>query len=70
MIPAGRKGQADLRTNFQCLEAELWSLVALPLLVFNLTFCIGGFSSPKCISCLSFLLPAAFMGSSLSFPPS
>lgn len=67
MIPAGRKGLADLRANLQCLEAELWSLVALPLLVFNLTSCTGGFSYPKCILCLSFSLPAAFMGSSLGF---
>lgn len=70
MIPAGGKGQADLRANVQCLEAELWSLGALPLLVFNLTSCTGGFSSPKCILCLSFLLPAAFRGSPLSFLPS
>lgn len=69
MIPAGGKGQADLRANVQCLEAELWSLVVLPLLVFNLTSSTGGFSSPECTSCLSFLLPAAFMGSLLSFLP-
>lgn len=63
MIPAGSKGQADLRANVQCLEAEFWSLVALPLPVFNLTSCTGGFSSPECTLCLSFLLPAPLSAS-------
>lgn len=64
MVPAGRKGQADLRANVQCLEAELWSLVALPLLVFHHLLHRRLFISSVC------LVPVLFIASCLRGLPS